>query len=70
MQHYTAKNAIFSILAALAGTAAVAEDIKDVGDEVIAAHRAALAANTDGQGFGPQAPRDLTSSSGENSRSI
>ena len=54
----------------LAGTLANAEQIKDVGDDVIAGQRVALATNTDGLGFGPQAPRDLTSSVGENTRSF
>lgn len=59
---------IFCILTAMTATSVVAEAAGDVGDDVIAAHRAALAANTNGQGFGPQAPRDLTSASGENTR--
>ena len=37
-----------------------------VGDEVIAEQRAALAKNTDGKGFGPQAPRDIDSKAGNN----
>ncbi|MEM7059586.1 MAG: delta-class carbonic anhydrase [Pseudomonadota bacterium] len=39
-----------------------------VDDEVIAAQRATLAASTDGQGFGPQAPRDIDLFQGTNSR--
>ena len=42
----------------------------EVGDDVIAAQRAALAAATDGKGYGPQAPRDLTSPDGTNARSF
>lgn len=41
-----------------------------VGDDVIAAQRAALAASTDGAGFGPQSPRDLETLTGENKRSF
>ncbi|MGO1298937.1 MAG: delta-class carbonic anhydrase [Vibrio sp.] len=37
-----------------------------VADEVIAHQRANLAKNTDGQGFGPQAPRDINSVTGDN----
>ncbi len=37
-----------------------------VADKVIAAQRAALAANTKGKGFGPQAPRDIDSKAGRN----
>lgn len=40
----------------------------EVADETIAAQRAALAQNTDGKGFGPQAPRDLNTVTGENDR--
>ncbi len=37
-----------------------------VADSVIAAQRAALAENTKGKGFGPQAPRDIDSKAGRN----
>jgi len=37
-----------------------------VGDEVIAAQNTALAKNTDGKGFGPQAPRDIDAREGKN----
>lgn len=40
----------------------------DVGDEVIAHQRQVLAENALGQGFGPQAPRDLSSGDGSNPR--
>lgn len=53
--------------AAFAGDA-VMSDAAPVADGVIEAQRAALAAATDGAGFGPQAPRDLTEASGENDR--
>ncbi|ATX81517.1 hypothetical protein Ga0123462_0647 [Mariprofundus ferrinatatus] len=39
-----------------------------VGDDVIAAQRAALAKNTKGAGFGPQSPRDIDSAAGNNAR--
>ena len=37
-----------------------------VADKVIVEQRAALAANTQGKGFGPQAPRDIDSKAGKN----
>lgn len=49
----------------MSGTAAFSAG-KTVSDDVIEAQRAALAASTDGAGFGPQAPRDLETVSGEN----
>ena len=60
-----------SALAALGGLAvAASSDAPSVGDDVIASQRAALAANTDGAGFGPQAPRDIESAAGTNTRSF
>lgn len=41
-----------------------------VSDEVIKAQRAALAKNTDGAGFGPQAPRDIEQNDGKNTRAF
>ena len=38
-----------------------------VSDDVISEQRKLLAENTDGQGFGPQSPRDIDEVSGENS---
>lgn len=64
------KLAIAVILTATVATSAFADAHAEVGDDIIAAQRAALAANTAGQGFGPQAPRDLTSNVGENMRSF
>ncbi|WCR05386.1 hypothetical protein JHX88_17845 [Paracoccus saliphilus] len=53
----------------MTGTAALADDrSKAVSDEVIGAQRAALASATDGAGFGPQAPRDIDSATGNNRR--
>ena len=39
---------------------------KAVADDVIAQHRANLATNTEGKGFGPQSPRDLNTAKGSN----
>ncbi|WP_370979505.1 delta-class carbonic anhydrase [Agaribacterium sp. ZY112] len=41
---------------------------KAVSDKIISEQRAKLAANTKGKGFGPQAPRNIDSISGENTR--
>lgn len=43
---------------------------KAVDDDVISGQRAALAASTDGAGFGPQAPRDIESAAGTNTRAF
>lgn len=57
------------ILAASVTTAFAASDAAtSVGDDVIAAQRAALAASTDGAGFGPQSPRDISAVDGTNTR--
>ena len=55
-----------SVAAICVALPAMAETGDAVGDDVIAAQRAALAANTDGAGFGPQAPRDIDSEGGAN----
>lgn len=47
---------------------AFAEGHSAVPDEVIEAQRAALAASTDGAGFGPQSPRDIDTLVGNNAR--
>lgn len=52
-------------LFAFSGTVALAAS-DAVDDSVIEAQRAALAASTDGAGFGPQAPRDIDSAAGTN----
>lgn len=39
-----------------------------VADKVIAEQREALAENTEGQGFGPQSPRDIDAAAGNNGR--
>jgi len=55
--------------AAIVATSASA-DGHSVGDDVIAAQRAALAAATDGVGFGPQSPRDIDVMAGVNLRAF
>ncbi|AZQ83646.1 hypothetical protein EKO29_06125 [Colwellia sp. Arc7-635] len=60
-----------TILAALVAATlnpalAMASETDDVSDEVIAEQRAALEANTNGKGYGPQSPRDLDLLSGDN----
>ncbi len=53
------------------GSAVIAADDKHaVGDEVIAVQRAALAAATDGKGYGPQSPRDVDAHDGANHRAF
>lgn len=56
--------------AVLAGTHAGAASTTgmQVTDDIIAKQRAALAASTEGAGFGPQSPRDIDEVSGENAR--
>ena len=62
---------VASALAVAGGLAvAASSDGPAVGDDVIATQRANLAANTDGAGFGPQAPRDIDSVAGNNARSF
>lgn len=66
------KHSKLSLAASLVvfASAAHAESAKTVGDDVIAAQRAALAASTKDAGFGPQSPRDLSTLKGENRRSF
>lgn len=55
----------------LLGTVAVASpDAHAVADEVIAEQRAMLAESTEGVGFGPQSPRDIDMTAGENDRTF
>ena len=58
------------VVCALSAAATITFAGGNVGDDVIEAQRAALAANTDGVGFGPQSPRDLDSMEGTNARSF
>ena len=63
------KNApLAALLISLAATPVIAAET--VGDDVIADQRAALARNTDGAGFGPQAPRDIDVLGGTNTRAF
>lgn len=57
---------------ALISTVAIAKhhSAESVSDNVIKQQRTQLAANTDGKGFGPQAPRDIDSINGSNTRSF
>jgi hypothetical protein len=57
---------VAAALTATVASSAVFADGHSVGDDVIAAQRAALAANTAGAGFGPQSPRDLDTLEGNN----
>lgn len=50
------------------GGAAMAGGHGTVADDVIAQQNANLLKNTEGKGFGPQAPRDLNASAGSNTR--
>lgn len=60
-----------SIIATLClSSIALAQDepFNHVADEVISAQHQSLAQSTDGAGYGPQSPRDLTAIAGENNR--
>lgn len=73
MKYATMKSIALSAVAAVSlSTAAIAADpgAGEVADSVIEAQRAALAENTKGLGFGPQAPRDLSQTNGNNQRSF
>lgn len=59
-----------AIAIAMAGTMACSATAQDVSDSVVANQRAALEANTDGKGFGPQSPRDIDQSYGSNLRAF
>jgi len=54
----------------LSGSTLAFADDTTVGDDVIAAQRAALAAEAQGKGYGPQSPRDLNTLTGNNTRSF
>ena len=62
--------ATLSLLAVMSAPAVAADSSSAVSDDVIAAQRAALAAATDGQGYGPQSPRDITAQEGGNGRNF
>lgn len=62
-------NALIGLLIAAALPTTVCaknEDHNSVAYSVVVEQRAALAANTQGQGFGPQSPRDIDSAAGRN----
>ena len=66
-------NYLFSAVAMstlITSTAIAGSSGKTVSDEVVAQQRAALAKNTDGAGFGPQAPRDIDNLDGSNNRAF
>jgi len=63
-------NMLASVSITLCASGAFAADSEAVPDEVIAAQRVALAAATNGVGFGPQAPRDLGSAAGANANAF
>ena len=54
----------------LAETIGHANNVENVSDEVIAEQRAALAALTNGAGYGPQSPRDIDAVEGSNDRAF
>lgn len=67
--------AIMLVVSALLPVCAIASSKgsdahSQVSDQVIAEQRELLAKNTEGQGFGPQSPRDIDSSAGNNGRNF
>ncbi|MFA0025781.1 hypothetical protein AB4369_23030, partial [Vibrio sp. 10N.261.49.A5] len=64
------KSVFLSVAMVMLSAQANASDVihEAVSDGVIAKQRAKLSENTQGQGFGPQAPRDLGSLKGTNTR--
>ncbi len=65
---------VLTIIAIASATMSIAaigmEDQQAVSDEVITEQRVALAAATDGMGFGPQSPRDIDAAEGNNHRAF
>ncbi len=65
---------VLTIIAIASATMSIAaigmEDQQAVSDEVITEQRAALAAATDGKGYGPQSPRDIDADEGNNHRAF
>lgn len=59
-----------SLLVVSAYAISATETGETVSDDIIADQRAALAASTDGAGFGPQSPRDIDQLTGTNSRAF
>ena len=60
------RRAPVALATALVAATAAADDAGGVPDDVIDGQRAALAAGTDGAGFGPQSPRDIDDPAGAN----
>lgn len=68
---YVALSVVGFSLSLFGNTAMAATDEHQVvSDEVVAEQRAALAASTNGVGFGPQSPRDIDAAVGNNHRSF
>lgn len=65
-----AVTAALSALALSATAYAESSDHAQASDEVVAEQRNTLAKNTDGVGFGPQSPRDISSLAGANDRAF
>ena len=61
---------LFSFVAISLAISALAKETQTnaVSDEVINAQNSALASATEGKGFGPQSPRDITAKGGKNAR--
>lgn len=57
-------------IATIGFTAVASDEHHSVSDEVVAEQRSALAAATDGMGYGPQSPRDIDSVEGSNQRAF
>jgi opacity protein-like surface antigen len=65
------KKLTLSILACACMSTAIAKDTnQQAWDAIVSAQNAALEKNTDGQGFGPQSPRDLGLRKGSNTRTF
>ncbi len=67
MRQFT-KTALSTLVLATVGIAHAQSGGENVADSVIQAQHRALAQNTEGQGFGPQSPRDLNEHEGSNLR--
>ncbi|MFT4716521.1 MAG: hypothetical protein ACI861_000700 [Paracoccaceae bacterium] len=68
-----AKTSFATVALTLMGAAqyvTASEETHEVSNETIAAQRHELAENTDGQGFGPQSPRDIDVHVGNNNRTF
>lgn len=67
------KNGVYAAIGiALISTVAIAKQSSNtvVSDDIIKKQREQLSLNTDGKGFGPQAPRDIDNIKGSNTRSF